>query len=73
MFVVYEVGINPGEVKFRKERMSSIPVYRDCVPMLITSVHYCYSDSRMQALVNLFFGIADKNLRIRFRGHCGKF
>ena len=54
-----------------KDRVSSIPMYRDALPIRIASFHYCYNDPAVKALVSLFHRFANKQSRIRFRYHFG--
>ena len=56
-----------------KDRVSSIPMYRDALPIRIASFHYCYNDPGVKAMVTVFHRFANKQSRIRFRYHFGAF
>ena len=73
--IMYEVGRTFSQIRSQtsfKDRMDSIKMYQDCLPMRIASFHFCHNEPKLHAGLRMFLGLATKENRVRFRVHYGK-
>ena len=73
--IMYEVGRTFSQIRSQtsfKDRMDSIKMYQDCLPMRIASLHFCHNEPKLHAGLRMFLGLATKENRVRFRVHYGK-
>ena len=74
VLVSYEVDRNFSQVQNHslKDRLSSIPMYQEALPIRIASMHHCFNNPTINAVIKLFSRMYDKGTRMRFRFHSGK-
>ena len=74
VLVSYEVDRNFNQVQSHalRDRLSSIPMYQEAIPLRIASMHYCFNNPTINAVISLFGRMYDKQTRMRFRFHSGK-
>lgn len=73
VLVPYEVDRNFSQVQNHslKDRLSSIPMYQEALPIRIASMHHCFNNPTINTVIKLFSRMYDKGTRMRFRFHSG--
>ena len=74
VLVSYEVDRDYNQVQSHslKDRLSSIPMYQEALPIRIASMHYCFNNPTINSVIQLFSRMYDKQTKRRFRFHSGK-
>lgn len=73
--IMYEVGRTFAQIRSQgsfKDRLDSIRMYQECLPVRVASLHFCMKEATVSAVVNLFLKLTNKENRIRSRVHFGK-
>ena len=73
--IMYEVGRTFAQIRSQgsfKDRIDSIRMYQECLPIRVASLHFCMKEATVSAVVNLFLKLTNKEMRIRSRVHFGK-
>ena len=71
--VIYEVEASSAQwsKKFSKERLASVPMYLEALPMRAASIHYCFNEPSFKTIIQLYKRILNETTRRRFQFHCG--
>ena len=73
--IMYEVGRTFSQMRSQtsfKDRVDSIKMYQECLPLRLASFHFCHNEPTLQGGLALFLRLAHTENRIRFRVHYGK-
>ena len=71
--VIYEVDASSAQwsEKFSKERLTSVPVYLEGLPLRTASIHYCFNQPSFKTIIQLYQRVLNDTTRRRFQFHCG--